>query len=194
MPAGRLREELQACAAGPFRRSGFSIAHRGAPLMFPEHTREGYAAAARMGAGAIECDVTFTRDGELVCRHDECDLHSTTDIVTTPPERAVQHALVGAWQPAEVLRQRSHTRPVPLTARQDGRQQSGGDHAQGVPGSHTFLAHRPVCRTRHPHDPAGQHPPEPATGRQACAGAEVRRYGSHRAHLQRTGAVRAKAG
>ena len=84
MPAGRLREELQACAAGPFRRSGFSIAHRGAPLMFPEHTREGYAAAARMGAGAIECDVTFTRDGELVCRHDECDLHSTTDIVTTP--------------------------------------------------------------------------------------------------------------
>jgi glycerophosphoryl diester phosphodiesterase len=84
MRAGSLREELQACAAGPFRRSGFSIAHRGAPLQFPEHTREGYIAAARMGAGAIECDVTFTRDGELVCRHDECDLHSTTDIVATP--------------------------------------------------------------------------------------------------------------
>lgn len=84
MPAGKLWETLQACATGPFRRSPFSIAHRGAPLQFPEHTREGYTAAARMGAGAIECDVTFTRDGELVCRHDECDLHTTTNIVDTP--------------------------------------------------------------------------------------------------------------
>src|SRR5262249_30558692 len=25
----------------------------------------------------------FTKDGELVCRHDECDLHTTTDIVAT---------------------------------------------------------------------------------------------------------------
>jgi glycerophosphoryl diester phosphodiesterase len=84
LPPGKLREALQACASGPFRRSGFSIAHRGAPLQFPEHTREGYTAAARMGAGAIECDVTFTRDGEFVCRHDECDLHTTTNIVDTP--------------------------------------------------------------------------------------------------------------
>jgi glycerophosphoryl diester phosphodiesterase len=37
-----------------------------------------------MGAGIVECDVTFTSDGELVCRHSECDLHTTTDIVTTP--------------------------------------------------------------------------------------------------------------
>ena len=36
-----------------------------------------------MGAGIVECDVTFTKDGELVCRHDECDLATTTDIVTT---------------------------------------------------------------------------------------------------------------
>jgi glycerophosphoryl diester phosphodiesterase len=84
MPAGKLREQLQACAAGPFRRTSFSIAHRGAPLQFPEHTREGYVAAGRMGAGAIECDVTFTSDGTLVCRHDECDLHTTTNIVDTP--------------------------------------------------------------------------------------------------------------
>ncbi|HBG30830.1 MAG TPA: glycerophosphodiester phosphodiesterase, partial [Gammaproteobacteria bacterium] len=32
----------------------------------------------------VECDVTFTRDGELVCRHAECDLHTTTNIVNTP--------------------------------------------------------------------------------------------------------------
>lgn len=37
-----------------------------------------------MGAGILECDVTFTSDGELVCRHDQCDLHTTTDILTTP--------------------------------------------------------------------------------------------------------------
>jgi glycerophosphoryl diester phosphodiesterase len=37
-----------------------------------------------MGAGIVECDVTFTKDGELVCRHSECDLHTTTNIVATP--------------------------------------------------------------------------------------------------------------
>jgi glycerophosphoryl diester phosphodiesterase len=36
-----------------------------------------------MGAGIVECDVTFTKDGELVCRHSECDLHATTNIVAT---------------------------------------------------------------------------------------------------------------
>jgi glycerophosphoryl diester phosphodiesterase len=34
-----------------------------------------------MGAGIIECNVTFTKDRALVCRHSQCDLHSTTDIV-----------------------------------------------------------------------------------------------------------------
>src|SRR5262249_46127738 len=29
-------------------------------------------------------NVTFTSDGELVCRHSECDLHLTTNIVNTP--------------------------------------------------------------------------------------------------------------
>lgn len=36
-----------------------------------------------MGAGIVECDVAFTKDGELVCRHDECDLHTTINIVST---------------------------------------------------------------------------------------------------------------
>jgi glycerophosphoryl diester phosphodiesterase len=83
MDDGPLKTRLQQCRGGPFRRSDFSIAHRGAPLKFPEHTREAYEAGARMGAGIVECDVTFTKDGELVCRHDECDLATTTDIVVT---------------------------------------------------------------------------------------------------------------
>jgi glycerophosphoryl diester phosphodiesterase len=84
MPDGPLKSQLRGCAEGPFRRTRFSIGHRGAPLQFPEHTRESYIAAARMGAGIIECDVTFTRDKELVCRHAQDDLATTTNILATP--------------------------------------------------------------------------------------------------------------
>jgi glycerophosphoryl diester phosphodiesterase len=83
MDPGPLRDRLLACEAGPFRRTDFSIGHRGAALEFPEHSDVSYRAAARMGAGLVECDVTFTRDGVLVCRHSECDLHLTTNIVAT---------------------------------------------------------------------------------------------------------------
>jgi glycerophosphoryl diester phosphodiesterase len=80
-----LKSQLQQCAEGPFYKSNFSIGHRGgAPLQFPEHTRESHEAGARMGAGIQECDVTFTKDGSLVCRHDQCDLHTTTNILVTP--------------------------------------------------------------------------------------------------------------
>lgn len=84
MQAGPLRSTLESCSDGPFRRSDFSIGHRGAPLQFPEHTRESYVAAARMGAGIIECDVAFTQDKELVCRHAQNDLHTTTNILAVP--------------------------------------------------------------------------------------------------------------
>lgn len=83
MKDGALKDQLAQCK-GPFTAKNFSIAHRGAPLQFPEHTREGYIAAARMGAGVIECDVAFTKDRELVCRHAQCDLHTTTDILARP--------------------------------------------------------------------------------------------------------------
>ena len=81
---GPLKTRLQSCAAGPFRHTAFSIGHRGAPMQFPEHTRESYTAAARMGAGILECDVTFTKDRQLVCRHAQCDLHTTTNILKVP--------------------------------------------------------------------------------------------------------------
>lgn len=84
MEPGALKSRLMHCGNGPFRKSDFSIGHRGAALQYPEHTRESYQAAARMGAGIVECDVTFTRDKELVCRHSQCDLHTTTNILETP--------------------------------------------------------------------------------------------------------------
>jgi glycerophosphoryl diester phosphodiesterase len=84
MEPSSLKQTLQACADGPFLTSDFSIGHRGACQQFPEHTKESYQAAARMGAGIIECDVTFTKDLQLVCRHAQCDLHTTTNILISP--------------------------------------------------------------------------------------------------------------
>jgi len=81
---GDLKDKLDSCKNEPKSTSSFSISHRGAPLEFPEHSRQGYDAAARMGAGIIECDVSFTSDRELVCRHSNCDLHYTTNILTKP--------------------------------------------------------------------------------------------------------------
>lgn len=106
MKDSELKNEMQHCTKKKqFRRSDFSIGHRGAPLQFPEHTKESYEAAHRMGAGIQECDVTFTKDGELVCRHAQCDLHTTTDVVArddlrhqckVPPEFDAQGDLTNA--------------------------------------------------------------------------------------------------
>lgn len=81
MRDGPLKERLLSCSDRPMVPSDFSIGHRGAPLLFPEHTVESNRAAARMGAGILECDVTFTKDKELVCRHAQNDLHTTTNIL-----------------------------------------------------------------------------------------------------------------
>ncbi len=83
MEEGELKGQLVACTGQEPQRTAFSIGHRGAALMFPEHTMQSYLAAARQGAGIIECDVTFTADQELVCRHAQNDLHTTTNILTT---------------------------------------------------------------------------------------------------------------
>ncbi|MEQ5868830.1 glycerophosphodiester phosphodiesterase [Sagittula sp. NFXS13] len=83
MKDGPLKDEMMACLSQTPETTKFSIGHRGAPLMFPEHTAESNRAAAAMGAGVLECDVTFTADKELVCRHAQNDLHTTTNILTT---------------------------------------------------------------------------------------------------------------
>lgn len=107
---GYLRDKLARCAVQrtQYRKSDFVIGHRGACLMFPEHTKESYIAAARMGAGILECDVTFTKDKELVCRHAQCDLHTTTNILETP--LAAKCSL--PFQPAEFDAQGNLIRPA----------------------------------------------------------------------------------
>ncbi|CAG5142137.1 uncharacterized protein ALTATR162_LOCUS1084 [Alternaria atra] len=80
-----LKRKLQSCENTPVSISGFSIGHRGGgTLQFPEETIRSEDAGARMGAGILECDVAFTSDRGLVCRHDLCDLHRTTDILLKP--------------------------------------------------------------------------------------------------------------
>ncbi|MDA0108156.1 MULTISPECIES: glycerophosphodiester phosphodiesterase family protein [unclassified Vibrio] len=79
-----LKDKLLSCSNGAFERSDFSIGHRGAAMQFPEHTKESYLAAIEMGAGVLECDVTFTKDKQLVCRHSQSDLHTTTDVLAHP--------------------------------------------------------------------------------------------------------------
>jgi len=84
MDPSPLKTALKQCSEKPIKKTDFSIGHRGAGLQFPEHTKESYEAAARMGAGIVECDVTFTKDKQLVCRHAQNDLHTTTNILATP--------------------------------------------------------------------------------------------------------------
>lgn len=85
MTDSSLKRKLQSCENKPVAITGFSIGHRGGgTLQFPEESRQSEDAGARMGAGILECDVAFTADRNLVCRHSLCDLHTTTDILVRP--------------------------------------------------------------------------------------------------------------
>lgn len=84
-------------AAGPARAAGAErgrpgrdrlpvpavIAHRGTSGYRPEHTLGSYQLALDMGADVIEQDLVPTKDGHLVCRH-ENDITATTDVADHP--------------------------------------------------------------------------------------------------------------
>ncbi|MEV7524851.1 glycerophosphodiester phosphodiesterase [Streptomyces sp. NPDC091371] len=59
------------------------IGHRGASGYRPEHTLGSYQLALDMGADVIEQDLVPTRDGHLVCRH-ENEIGGTTDVADHP--------------------------------------------------------------------------------------------------------------
>ncbi|MFT3728387.1 MAG: glycerophosphodiester phosphodiesterase family protein [Terricaulis sp.] len=65
------------------------IAHRGACGERPEHTMSAYTLAIAQGGDAIEPDLVMTKDGVLVCRH-ENDISATTN-VADHPEFAHRH-------------------------------------------------------------------------------------------------------
>ncbi|MEU6118963.1 glycerophosphodiester phosphodiesterase [Streptomyces sp. NPDC047117] len=59
------------------------VGHRGASGYRPEHTFGSYQLALDMGADVIEQDLVPTKDGRLVCRH-ENDITATTDVADHP--------------------------------------------------------------------------------------------------------------
>jgi glycerophosphoryl diester phosphodiesterase len=59
------------------------IAHRGASGERPEHTIEAYRLAIEQGADFVESDLVATKDGVLVCRH-ENEISGTTDVASRP--------------------------------------------------------------------------------------------------------------
>jgi glycerophosphoryl diester phosphodiesterase len=73
-----LAAQFGGCAAAPML-----IGHRGAPGYRPEHTLASYALAIEQGADFIEPDLVITRDGVLVCRH-ENEISGTTDVARRP--------------------------------------------------------------------------------------------------------------
>ena len=123
-------------ATGRSSATDFSIGHRGAALQFPEHTKESYEAGARMGAGILECDVTFTKDRAarlppLAVRPAHHDQHPRDPRAGREVHAAVharrsgdRHAGVG-----EVLHERHHARRVQDAVRQDGRVEPERDDA-----------------------------------------------------------------
>lgn len=78
------------------------IAHRGASAYRPEHTLEAYRLAIAQGADYIEPDLVMTKDGVLVCRH-ENELSGTTDVSSRPEfaarraEKTVDGVTVAGW-------------------------------------------------------------------------------------------------
>lgn len=67
----------------PVQNRPIVIAHRGASGYRPEHTLASYQLAIEMGADFVEPDLVSTRDGVLVCRH-ENEIGGTTDVAAHP--------------------------------------------------------------------------------------------------------------
>ena len=69
------------------------IGHRGSPAYRPEHTIASYTLAIEMGADYIEPDLCFTKDGQLVARH-EPDIGGTTNVADHPEFESRRHTEV----------------------------------------------------------------------------------------------------
>ncbi|MDR1990314.1 MAG: hypothetical protein LBQ09_08810 [Acidobacteriaceae bacterium] len=88
------------------------IAHRGASGDAPEHTMTAYRLALSQHADFVEPDLAVTKDGQLICLHDDT-LERTTNIATVFPDRfdpqmtnsrGGQHWLANDFTLAEVKR------------------------------------------------------------------------------------------
>src|ERR687888_2816516 len=67
------------------------IAHRGASGYAPEHTAAAYRLAIEQHAEFVEPDLAVTKDGVLICLHDDT-LNRTTNIAEIFPDRSSSDA------------------------------------------------------------------------------------------------------
>src|SRR5262245_14221871 len=69
------------------------IGHRGAAGYRPEHTLASYQLAIDLGADYVEPDLVSTRDGVLVCRHENalCTVNAVTGAVIEQTTDVIDH-------------------------------------------------------------------------------------------------------
>jgi len=68
------------------------VAHRGDSANFPENTLPAFTAARRLGVAMQEFDVRSTRDGTLVCLHDDTFDRTTDAAAVLGPGARVEQA------------------------------------------------------------------------------------------------------
>jgi glycerophosphoryl diester phosphodiesterase len=73
-----------------------NIAHRGASAYAPEHTIAAYRLAIEQGADFVEQDLAVTRDGALICLHDDT-LERTTNAEEIFPARSAAGEAERRW-------------------------------------------------------------------------------------------------
>ena len=88
--AGVVLSDQQARSAMP----RYAIAHRGASAYAPEHTLAAYRLAIEQGADYVEQDLAVTKDGVLICLHDD-SLERTTNVAAVFPGRASRDPATG---------------------------------------------------------------------------------------------------
>jgi glycerophosphoryl diester phosphodiesterase len=71
----------------PGRQKLWLVAHRGASAYAPENTVPAFQLAAEQGATFVEFDLRLTKDGKIICLHDD-SLERTTDVEEVFPDRA----------------------------------------------------------------------------------------------------------
>ncbi|MDQ6421360.1 glycerophosphodiester phosphodiesterase [Paenibacillus sp. LHD-117] len=76
-----------------------NFAHRGASAYCPENTMAAFARAVELGATGIETDIQRTKDGKLVCIHDDSLLRTAglNRLVNDTDYEELSHLDAGSW-------------------------------------------------------------------------------------------------
>lgn len=100
------------------------VAHRGASNNAPENTQAAFVLSWIQGADAIEGDFRLTKDGHIVCIHDETTRRTTNRdlVVSQSTLEALRQLDAGGWMSAQWKGQRIPTLEEVLALLPDGKQ------------------------------------------------------------------------